>query len=141
MPTSMGWSRARSTSTPKPTAGLQSEQQLRCRGCGMPYQRRSFQVVVLPDLEAFDRTECATAPRASRYPHHHRSHRELADLESLAAELFMTRAALEKERRVHAELQRAYERLANDIAADTFRADASASAVRYGRAASSGGGS
>jgi hypothetical protein len=141
MPISTGWSRAPSTSTHKPATDPQNEQQLRCGGCGMPYRRRSFQVVVLPDLEAFDRTECATAPRASGYPHHHRRHRELSDLEGLAAELFMTRAALEKERRAYAELQRAHERLAKDIAADKFRADASAPAVRYGRAAASGGGS
>ena len=141
MPTSTGWSRAPSTNTHKPATGIQSKQQLRCRGCGMPYRRRAFQVVVLPDLEAFDRTECATAPRASGYPPHDRRHRELSDLERLAAELFTTRAALEKERRAHAELKRAHERLTKDIAADTFRADASAPAVRYGGAAALGGGS
>ena len=95
---------------------------------------------MLPELEAFDSTECATAPRRSGYPLQHNRHRDIANLERLAAELFATRAAFEKERRAYVQLQQAHEQLAKDMAA-CRGADAPLSAVPHGGAAALGGGS
>ena len=81
----------------------------------MLYRKRGFQVVALPSLQGFDRTECASAAERSDYSRHDNAYRDLASLEGLAAELFMTRVALEKERRAHDELQRAYERLSQEV--------------------------
>ena len=140
MPTSMAWSRARSTTTSR-SRGDEAGLQHRCSRCGTPYGSGSFQIVVLPELESFDRLECATAPRRSAFLQHGGAHAELANLERLTAELFATRAALEKERRAHIDLQQAHERLADEIAAWRFRDDSSASGVPRGGAAASGGGS
>jgi hypothetical protein len=115
MPTSMAWSRARSTTTSSSRRD-DFELQHRCGRCGTPYGSGSFQVVVLPELESFDRLECATAPRRSAYVAGSR-HLDLANLERLTAELFATRAALEKERRAYVDLQQAHQRLSDEIAA------------------------
>lgn len=102
----------------------------------MLYRRRGFQVVALPSLQGFDRTECATAAERSDSSRHDNAYRDLASLEGLAAELFMTRVALEKELRAHHELQRAYERLSQGGVAD----DSSPAAASSRRAAFPAGG-
>lgn len=140
MPTSTAWSRARSTTTPR-SRGENIGLEHRCGRCGTLYSSGSFQVVVLPELEAFDRLECATAPRRSAYVASGSRHSDLANLERLTAELFATRAALEKERRAHIDLKQAHERLADEIAAWRYRESSSGSVEPHRGAAAPGGGS
>jgi len=114
-------------------------EELRCGRCGTQYPRRGFQVVALPALETFDRTECAATAQWIAFGRTPSRHRDLAHLEGVTAELFMARVALEKERRAHIELQRRYASLEEELAAERTRRDDPAGAARHGRVAASGG--